>query len=82
MAVGAGIAFALGSLLSILIVLFVPRAQRGAMEIVAVFLALAMTSLLAARLSGTSVRRALARNLTLGAATMGLTLLGGWLLPM
>ena len=52
------------------------------MEIVAVFLALAVTSLLAARLSGTSVRRSLARNLTLGAATMGLTLLGGWLLPM
>jgi len=81
-AVGAGIAFALGSLLSILIVLFAPRAQRSAMESVAVFLALAMTSLLAARLSGTSVRRAPARNLTLGAATMGLTLLGGWLLPM
>ena len=50
--------------------------------IVAVFLALAVTSLLAARLSGTSVRRALARNFALGAATMGLTLLGGWLLPM
>ena len=57
-------------------------AQRGAMEIVAVFLALAVTSLLAARLSGTSVRRSLARNFALGAATMGLTLLGGWLLPM
>jgi len=81
-AVGAGVAFALGSLLSILIVLFAPPAQRGAMEIVAVFLALAVTSLLAARLSGTSVRRSLARNFALGAATMGLTLLGGWLLPM
>ena len=45
-------------------------------------LALAATSLLAAQLGGTSVRRALARNLTFGAATMGLTLLGGWLLPM
>ena len=44
-AVGAGIAFALGSLLSILIVLFAPPAQRSAMEIVAVFLALAVTSL-------------------------------------
>ena len=82
MAVRAGIAFALGSLLSILIALFAPPVQRGAMAIVAVFLALAVTSLLAARLSGTSVRRSLARNLTLGAATMGLTLLGGWLLPM
>ena len=82
MAIGAGVAFVLGSLLSLLIVLLAPPTQRAAMEILAVFVALAATSLLAARLGGTSVRQTLARNLVLGAATMGLTLLGGLLLSM
>ena len=75
-------AFTLGSLLSLLIVLLAPPAQRAAMEVLGVFLALAGTSFLVARLGATSLRQALARNLILGAATMGLTLLGGLLLPM
>jgi vacuolar iron transporter family protein len=81
-AVGAGVAFALGSLLSFLIVLLAPPGQRAAMEILAVFIALAATSVLVARLGRTSVRQALARNLVLGAATMALTLLGGLLLSI
>jgi len=81
-AVGAAVAFALGSLLSLLVVLLAPPMQRAPVEIVAVLMALAATSMLAARLGGTSVWQALTRSLVLGAATMGLTLLGGLLLPM
>jgi VIT1/CCC1 family predicted Fe2+/Mn2+ transporter len=79
---GSGVAFVMGSVLPLLVVLLAPPEQRAAMEVVAVIIALAATSWLAAWLGGTSIRRAMARNLVLGAATMGLTLLGGLLLRL
>jgi VIT1/CCC1 family predicted Fe2+/Mn2+ transporter len=79
-AVLAGLAFALGAGVPLLVILLAPAAWRSAATIVAVVVALSLTALVTASVGGTSVLRTVFRTVSIGLATMLLTYVGGSLL--
>ena len=79
-AVGAGIAYALGSTIPLLAVLLAPDDLRAQATFVATVVSLAATSIFLSRVGVTRVANTLARNVLVGLAAMGLGLLAGWLL--
>jgi VIT1/CCC1 family predicted Fe2+/Mn2+ transporter len=76
-AVAAGLAFALGSMVPLLAVLLTPDAWRAAVTFVTVLASLVVTSVFLARVGGTRVRSVLARTLLTATAAMSLSLLVG-----
>lgn len=66
-------AFAVGSLLPLLAIALPPVSYRVPVTMVAVTLALALTGLLSARLGGAPNPPAIARTVSVGLATMGIT---------
>ena len=81
-AVGAFVAFVLGSSLPLLVVVLAPYRERAFATFAVVLVALSLTSLVAARLARTGVRRVLMRNLAIGSAAMVVSLVAGRLLPV
>lgn len=79
-AVLAGLAFAIGAGVPLLVLLLAPPAWRSAATIVAVVVALSVTALLIASLGGTNIPRTMLRTVSIGVATMLLTYIGGTLL--
>src|SRR4051794_17716644 len=79
-AVVAGLAFALGAGVPLLVVLLAPAAWRSATTVLAVVAALSLTSWVSASVSETSVPRAVLRTVSIGVATMVVTFVGGSLL--
>lgn len=79
-AVLAGLAFALGAGVPLLVILLAPSAWRSTTTVVAVVAALSLTALSIARLGRTNVARTVLRTVFIGVATMLLTYLGGSLL--
>jgi VIT1/CCC1 family predicted Fe2+/Mn2+ transporter len=76
----AGLAFAIGAGVPLLVVLLSPPAWRSAATILAVAVALSLTALLIASLGGTNIPRTMLRTVSIGVATMLVTYLGGTLL--
>jgi VIT1/CCC1 family predicted Fe2+/Mn2+ transporter len=79
-AVLAGLAFAVGAGVPLLVILLSPPAWRSAATILAVVVALSLTALLIASLGGTNIPRTMLRTVSIGVATMLLTYIGGTLL--
>ena len=79
-AVIGGLAFAVGSGIPVLTVVFAPQAWRIAVTFVAAMVSLALTSLIVARVDRTQVAPSLIRTVLIGTAAMLLTLAGGTLL--
>jgi VIT1/CCC1 family predicted Fe2+/Mn2+ transporter len=79
-AVLAGLAFAIGAAVPLLVILLSPPAWRSAATIVAVVVALSLTALLIASVGGTNISRTMLRTVSIGVATMLLTYIGGTLL--
>ena len=79
-AVLAGLAFAIGAGVPLLVILLSPPAWRSAATILAVVVALSLTALLTASLGGMNVPRTMLRTVSIGVATMLLTYIGGTLL--
>lgn len=79
-AVLAGLAFAVGAGVPLLVVLLVPGAWRSVATTVAVVVALCLTALLIASLGGTSIPRTMLRTVSIGVAAMAVTYIGGTLL--
>jgi VIT1/CCC1 family predicted Fe2+/Mn2+ transporter len=79
-AVLAGLAFALGAGVPLLVILLAPLAWRSAATILAVVAALSLTALVIATLGGTNIPRTIFRTVMIGVATMLLTYIGGSLL--
>jgi VIT1/CCC1 family predicted Fe2+/Mn2+ transporter len=79
-AVLAGLAFAIGAGVPLLVILLSPPAWRSAATILTVVVALSLTALLIASLGGTNVPRTMLRTVSIGMATMLLTYIGGTLL--
>ena len=78
-AVPAGLAFAAGSGVPLVIVLVAPDAWRIPATFTAVLASLAVTSVVMARTSRTSLARILTRSLVIGTSAMLLSLAGGLL---
>ncbi len=81
-AVTAGIAFALGSLVVMLTVLVTPRNWQLPSSFIAVVVSLCLTSIILARWGRTSVLRTLARTLGVGVGAMTITYLIGTLFEL
>ncbi len=79
-AAGAGLAYALGSMIPLLAVLLAPDALRAQVTFVAAIVSLAATSLFLSRVGVTRVANTLTRTVLVGLAAMALSLLAGWLL--
>jgi len=79
-AVVAGLAFAVGAGVPLLVILLAPAAWRSAATILAVVAALSLTALLIASLGGTNIVRTMFRTVSIGIATMLVTYIGGTLL--
>jgi VIT1/CCC1 family predicted Fe2+/Mn2+ transporter len=79
-AVLAGLAFALGAGVPLLVILLVPPAWRSAATILAVVAALSLTALVIASFCRTNILRTMLRTVSIGVATMLLTYIGGSLL--
>lgn len=75
------VAFTVGAVLPIAMVVLVPPAQRGVATAVAVILSLVLTATLSARLGRSSLRRAILRSVLVGALTLGLSVVAGSFLP-
>ena len=71
MAVSAGLSYALGALVPLVVVIASPRDLRVGLTFIAVLLARALTGWLAAWVTGLPPLRLVRRNLLLGAATLG-----------
>lgn len=78
----AGLAFAFGSSLPLLIVLVTPSAARLQVTYAAVLLGLGVVAAIVARASGTNIRRTVARTVVIGALTMLLTIVVGSLVDL
>jgi vacuolar iron transporter family protein len=76
----AGLAFALGAGVPLLVVLLAPAGWRSATTVLAVVAALSLTSWVGASVSETSVPRTVLRTVSIGVATMVVTFVGGSLL--
>ena len=79
-AAGAGLAYALGSMIPLLAVLLAPDALRAQVTFVAAIVSLAATSLFLSRVGVTRVAHTLTRTVLVGLAAMALSLFAGWLL--
>jgi len=79
-AVLAGLAFAIGAGVPLLMILLSPPAWRSAATILAVVVALSLTALLIASVGGTNIPLTMLRTVSIGVATMLLTYIGGTLL--
>jgi VIT1/CCC1 family predicted Fe2+/Mn2+ transporter len=79
-AVTAGLAFALGAGVPLLVILLAAPAWRSTVTVLAVVAALSLTALVTASVSGTHVARTLLRTVSIGLATMLVTFVGGSLL--
>jgi VIT1/CCC1 family predicted Fe2+/Mn2+ transporter len=79
-AVLAGLAFALGAGVPLLVILLAPPAWRSAATVLAVVAALSLTAMVIASLGRTSIPRTLLRTVSIGMATMLLTYIGGSIL--
>jgi vacuolar iron transporter family protein len=79
-AVVAGLGFALGAGVPLLVVLLAAPAWRSVVTVVAVVAALSLTALAIASVSGTSVARTVLRTVSIGLLTMLVTFVGGSLL--
>ena len=79
-AVGAGLAFALGAAIPLLSVLLAPDDWRGSVTFVASLAALVLTSVVMARLGRSSPTRIAARAVGVALVAMVLSLLVGWLI--
>lgn len=80
-AIGGALAFMLGAALPVAVVILAPPEWRGVGTAVAVFLALALTATLSARLCRASLWRSLARSVLVGAVALLLSALAGSFLP-
>ena len=78
----AGLAFALGAGIPLMAVVLAPDSLRVPVTFGAAVLSLIITSILAARLGGTRVSRTIMRTVTIGVATMLITLAGGSLINL
>jgi len=78
-AAAAGLAFAIGAAVPLLTAVLAPDHLRGAVNFVAVVLALCVTSYVVARAGGTAIGRTIARTVLLGVITLTITLIGGTL---
>jgi vacuolar iron transporter family protein len=76
-AVLAGLAFAVGAGVPLLVILLAPQAWRSAGTILAVVVALSLTALASALLGGTNIPRTMLRTVSIGVAAMLLTYVGG-----
>jgi VIT1/CCC1 family predicted Fe2+/Mn2+ transporter len=76
-AVVAGLAFALGAGVPLLVILLAPPGWRSAATLLAVVAALSLTALVSASVSETNVPRTMLRTVSIGVATMVLTFVGG-----
>lgn len=81
-ALSAALAFALGSAIPMLAILFTPDSVRIPVTFAAVVLSLCITSAIAARSGRVGVRRTILRTVTIGVVTMLLTLAGGSLIDL
>jgi vacuolar iron transporter family protein len=79
-AVVAGLAFALGAGVPVLVVLLAPPAWRSAATVLAAVVALSLTASVSASVSNTNIPRTMLRTVSIGVATMVLTFVGGLLL--
>jgi vacuolar iron transporter family protein len=79
-AVLAGLAFALGAGVPLLVILLAPSAWRSAATVLAAVVALSLTAVVIASLGGANVPRTILRTVSIGLATMALTYVGGSLL--
>jgi VIT1/CCC1 family predicted Fe2+/Mn2+ transporter len=78
--VTAGLSFALGAGVPLLVVVVAPSAWRSAATILAVVAALSLTALVSASVSETNAVRTMLRSVSIGVVTMVLTFVGGSLL--
>lgn len=76
----AGLSYALGAVVPLLLVNFLPLRERVASTLAAVLLALVLTGWIAAWLTGLPAIRLIRRNLMLGATTMAAAILVGYAL--
>jgi vacuolar iron transporter family protein len=79
-AVLAGLAFAVGAGVPLLVIMLAPPAWRSVATILAVVVALSLTALVVASLGRTNIPRTVLRTVSIGVATMVLTYIGGTLL--
>jgi vacuolar iron transporter family protein len=77
--IGAGIAYAFGAAIPLLLVIVTPDEWRTQVTFVAVVLSLTLTSTVVARVGKTSPMRTIARTVLIGMLAMGATWLGGTL---
>lgn len=73
----AGLSYALGAVVALLLVYFLPSRERVVSTLVVVLLALALTGWIAAWLTGLPTIRLVRRNVTLGAAAMAAAIIVG-----
>lgn len=76
----AGLAFAVGAGIPLLVILWAPAAWRSAATVLAVVAALSLTALLIASIGGTNIPRTVFRTVSIGVVTMLSTYIGGTLL--
>ena len=80
--ISAGLAFAVGASIPLLITSIAPIRLDAIAVLLAVVVSLTLTSIIAARSSYMSAPRTIIRSLTVGLGTMGISYLAGWaLLP-
>jgi VIT1/CCC1 family predicted Fe2+/Mn2+ transporter len=79
-AILAGLAFAVGAGVPLLVILWASSAWRSAATILAVVAALSLTGLLIASIGGANVPRTMLRTVSIGVVTMLVTYIGGTLL--
>lgn len=77
---GAGISFAVGSSIPLLITFVAPIALDALAVLIAVVVSLTLTSIIVARSAFLSVRRVIVRTLIVGLSTMGVSYLAGLVL--
>ena len=75
--IGAGIAYALGAAIPLILVIVTPDEWRTQVTFVAVVLSLTLTSIVVARVGKTSPVRTILRTVLIGMLAMGATWLGG-----
>jgi vacuolar iron transporter family protein len=76
----AGLAFALGAGVPLLVIVVAPPAWRSAATVLSVVAALSLTALVSASVSETNILRTMLRSVSIGVVTMLLTFFGGSLL--
>ena len=78
---GAGISFAVGSSIPLLITFVAPISLDAIAVLIAVVVSLIITSIIVAHSAYLSVRRTIVRTLIVGLSTMGVSYVAGLVLP-